>query len=61
MAYGLKACSCHPLSVLVWLVPPYTHYVIMTLKLTLKIYLTLKKHGNHTKKGNHIDNHTEIF
>ena len=27
-----------------------THYEIMTLKITLKIFLTLKRYGNHTEK-----------
>ena len=40
------------------------HYEIMTPKITLKIFVTLKRYGNHTEniyKGNHSDNHTEIF
>ena len=44
------------------------HYEIMTLKITLKIFVILKRHGNHTEKyykGNHSDNsglsHWNIF
>ena len=36
-----------------------SHYEIMTLKITLIIFVTLKRHGNHTEKylqGNHSDN-----
>ena len=35
------------------------HFEITTLKSTLKIFVTLKRHKNHTKniyKGNHRDN-----
>ena len=35
------------------------HYEIMTLKITLKIFVTLKRYGNHTEniyKGNHSYN-----
>ena len=44
------------------------NHEIITLKITLKIFVTLKRHGNHTEKylqrksqGIIQDNHTKIF
>ena len=60
-----RPCS---ISYLVIMIPNSAHYEIITLKITLKFFVTLKRHGNHTEKyllkGITViiqDNHTEIF